>query len=140
MNCCKPTPSSFRAKYDLVSKSAYFLSLVRSQPQFDTKRGHESSLIVPANSPNCSSDDDNSGSVFLPGPRERPMAPDSDFGASAGVSHYNVSSNTSLHLPEESLASNSYVWDGYDPSFRRRPLSYVDGAYYPVLGEKQYWV
>ncbi|KAJ8039931.1 hypothetical protein HOLleu_14091 [Holothuria leucospilota] len=97
----------------------------------------ESSLIVPTNSPNCSSDEEHSGSVFQSG--RKPVVPDSDFGASAGVSQCIVSSNTSMN-EGESLASNSYVWDGYDPSFRQRHLSYVDGAYYPVLEEKQYWV
>ena len=69
---------------------------------------------------------------------------DSDFGASAGVSQCNVSSDTSMTVAIGTRCSSdaeySYEWDGYDPAYNSQVLEYLDGSYFPVLNTRQYWV
>ncbi len=104
-------------------------------------------LVVPTNTPN--SYHSGAGSESLCGDPNANVV-DSDFGASAGVSQCNVSSDTSMTVAigtgctasvAGSAADFSYEWDGYDPAYSNsRILGYLDGAYFPILHTRQYWV
>ncbi|XP_072018314.1 uncharacterized protein [Amphiura filiformis] len=103
-------------------------------------------LVVPTNTPN--SHHSGAGSVSLCGGVPNTCPPlDSDFGASAGVSQCNVSSDTSMTVAIGTgcsvsvVGDLSYEWDGYDPAYHNSQiLGYLDGAYFPILHTSQYWV
>ncbi|XP_041475955.1 uncharacterized protein LOC121424362 [Lytechinus variegatus] len=83
-------------------------------------------LVVPTNSPET---DDSSS-----------QSQDSLIGVSAGVSQCNVSSDASLTVTVGTSKRTSYEWDFYDPGYTNQPIRFVNGAYVPVIGCKQYWV
>ncbi|XP_022087930.1 uncharacterized protein LOC110977800 [Acanthaster planci] len=94
-------------------------------------------LIVPTNTPNTHCTDsapDENASPYGPGL-------DSDFGASAGIPHFTVSPDNSMNATgDTSLRDATYEWDTYDPAYMNRTVRYIDGAYFPVLQKRQYWV
>ncbi|XP_033636966.1 uncharacterized protein LOC117297896 [Asterias rubens] len=94
-------------------------------------------LVVPTNTPNTHCTDSAGDNASPHGP-----GLDSDFGASAGIPHFTVSPDDSMNCDEDtvSVRDASYEWDTYDPAYMNRTVSYVDGAYFPVLHRKQYWV
>ncbi|XP_038048481.1 uncharacterized protein LOC119722435 [Patiria miniata] len=95
-------------------------------------------LVVPTNTPNthCTDSAPENASPYGPGL-------DSDFGASAGIPHFTVSPDIDNGMnvtADTSVRDATYEWDTYDPAYVNRTVRYVDGAYFPVLQKRQYWV